>query len=56
MKKASFFIPLIILTISISLSGCQAVGDIFKAGMWSGIIIVALIIGLILYFINRGRK
>lgn len=56
MKKATFLISLCIVLISIVLPGCQAIGDIFKAGVWSGIIIVVLIIALILYFINRGRN
>lgn len=43
-------------TIIILLPGCQAIGDIFKAGVWSGIIIVVVIIGLILYFISRAGK
>ena len=57
MKKL-FFIPFsIIILISILLSGCQAVGDIFKAGMWSGILIVVLIVGVILFAISKlGKK
>ena len=56
MKKAKFLIPLLIVFISVVLPGCQAIGDVFKAGVWSGIIIVVLIIALILYFVTRGRK
>jgi hypothetical protein len=39
-----------------TLSSCEAIGTIFKAGVWSGIIIVALILGIIIYFVSRGRK
>lgn len=37
-------------------SGCQAIGEIFKAGMWSGIVIVILIVGVVLYFISKAGK
>ena len=38
------------------LSGCTAIGDIFKAGVWVGILIVAVIVGLIIFLISRGKK
>jgi len=38
------------------LTGCEAIADIFKAGIWTGVIIVAAIVGLIVYFIGRSRK
>lgn len=39
------------------LTGCSAIGGIFKAGMWSGIIFVAIIIAIIIFIITRlGRR
>lgn len=38
------------------LPGCEAIEGIFKAGVWTGIIIVVAIIGLIIYLATRGRK
>ncbi len=49
-------ISFMLLCMSTVLSSCEAIAGIFKAGMWSGIIIVVLIIGLIVYFVGRGRK
>ena len=46
---------LIVLTTTL-LSSCQMIGDIFKAGVWVGVIVVVGIIGLILYFVGRSRK
>ena len=38
-------------------SGCSVIGDIFKAGVWSGIIIVALVVGVIIYIVGKmGKK
>jgi len=56
MKKPFFLTTFCIALISILLPGCAAVGDIFKAGFWSGIIIVGLIIALILFLIGRSKK
>jgi di/tricarboxylate transporter len=57
MKKSFFLATITAAIIIILLPGCQAIGQIFKAGMWTGIVIVVLIIGLILYFIGRlGKK
>jgi hypothetical protein len=55
MKK---YIILIISSIYILLilPGCEAIGSIFKAGVWSGIIIVAVIIFLIIVVIAKANK
>ncbi|MEJ7683759.1 MAG: hypothetical protein WKG06_39035 [Segetibacter sp.] len=41
---------------SFLLSGCAAVGDIFKTGMWVGVIVVVLIIALVLWLIGKMRR
>jgi len=40
------------------LSGCELIGDIFKAGVWTGILLVAVVVGLILFVLARlfGKK
>jgi len=41
------------------LSSCEVIGGIFKAGMWSGIIIVVIVIALIIWLISKfmgGRR
>ena len=37
-------------------SSCSAVEGIFKAGVWTGVIIIAVIVGLIVFIISRARK
>lgn len=44
------------LVTAISLSSCQAIGDIFKAGVWFGIIGVVVIIVIIFWLINKAGK
>lgn len=50
MKKYSF-LPL--LALLISLSSCQIIGDIFKAGVWSGVILVVVVVGLIIFVLAK---
>jgi hypothetical protein len=38
---------------SILLSSCEAIGAIFKAGVWTGVFVVAIIIAIVI-FIARG--
>ena len=48
----------LLLIIAVAFSSCEAIGDIFKAGMWSGIIVVVIIIALIIWIFSRmsGRR
>ncbi|RPD39154.1 phosphatidate cytidylyltransferase [Chitinophaga barathri] len=53
MKNATLFL-LAILTVT--LSSCELVEGIFKAGVWTGLLLVAVVLGLIIWLISRGRK
>ncbi len=44
------------LALAFSLSSCQVVGGIFKAGVWVGIIVVVFVVILILWLVSRGRN
>jgi TRAP-type C4-dicarboxylate transport system permease large subunit len=44
---------LVWLSIVFSLSGCEAIGAIFKAGVWSGILLVVLVVALIIFIVSR---
>ncbi|WP_423147352.1 phosphatidate cytidylyltransferase [Rubrolithibacter danxiaensis] len=35
------------------LSSCEVIGDIFKAGVWVGVIIVVVVIALIIWLIRK---
>lgn len=50
MKKLQLF-PLLVLLLS--LSSCEMIGDIFKAGVWSGVILVVVVIGLIIFVLRK---
>lgn len=39
-----------------SLTSCQAIESIFKAGMWVGIVLVVGVVGLILWLFGKIKK
>lgn len=55
MKNNFFFAPVFTL-ILFMLTSCEAIGGIFKAGMWVGVIIVVAVIGLVLWLLGKLRK
>jgi hypothetical protein len=49
-------VALLLCMIAILLPGCSAIAGIFKAGMWSGIILVALVLLIIVFLFSRVSK
>jgi len=54
----NLFIPVVLLTLMVSLGSCTAIGDIFKAGAAVGIIAVVIVIAVIIWIISlfRGKS
>lgn len=50
MKKVNILPLLLLLT---SLSSCRLVGDIFKAGVWAGVLMVVVVVGLIIFVLGK---
>lgn len=46
----------LLISIFIALSGCEVIGGIFKAGVWTGIIIIVAIVALIIFIISKLGK
>lgn len=55
MKRNSIIIALVVVIIS-TLSGCQAIADIFKAGFWTAIIVVVVVVGIILWLVGKAKR
>jgi hypothetical protein len=46
-KNSALALQLVLIVlVALSSSGCEAIGAIFKAGVWVGVIVVVLIIAL----------
>ncbi|TDQ75829.1 hypothetical protein CLV99_3523 [Sphingobacterium yanglingense] len=57
MKKISIIALLTLVTLSFT--SCEVIGGIFKAGVWSGIIMVVVVVALILWLLAKmfgGRR
>lgn len=52
MKKLQIF-SLVMLMLTLTLSSCQIIGDIFKAGVGVGVFMVVAVIGLIIFLIAK---
>jgi len=46
----------LLLLLTTTLNSCQVIGDIFKAGVWVGILVVVGIILLILFLVGKATK
>ena len=55
-KYFSFLIAAILVMLMPVFSGCSVIEGIFKAGVWTGILIVVVIIALIIFLISRSKK
>jgi hypothetical protein len=51
-----YFLYAIMLTLPFMMTSCQAIGDIFKAGMWVGVVGVVLLVVLIVWIIGKAGK
>ena len=54
MKHSSYLYVLLLLS-TVALTGCEVIGGIFKAGVWTGVFLVILVIGLSSGFSQGAR-
>jgi hypothetical protein len=53
-KHSSYQFVLVFFS-AVALAGCEAIGDIFKAGVWTGVLLVILVIGIIVWLLTRSK-
>ncbi|GAB3700792.1 hypothetical protein GCM10027592_28120 [Spirosoma flavus] len=55
MKALVKFLPMAFVAFFLTffLTSCEAIGDIFKAGAWTGAILVILGIGIVIWLISK---
>lgn len=50
-------IPILLVSfLAFALTGCGVVEAIFKAGMWWALFLVAVLVGVVLYFVMKARR
>ncbi len=52
--KRSFPVLASVLVSPLALAGCEVIGDIFKAGVWVGALLVIGVVALIVWLIARS--
>ena len=52
--KHTFPLALLLL-FTMTLAGCEIIGNIFEAGVWVGVILVVLVIGLAVWIVSKAR-
>jgi hypothetical protein len=55
MKTESITYPILATFLILTLSGCELIGGIFRAGIWVGVIAVAAVV-LVAFFIARAMR
>lgn len=53
MNIKRYFPLALVALLTTTLASCQAIEGIFKAGVWSGIIIVVVVLALIIWVISK---
>jgi hypothetical protein len=43
-------------TVLLALAGCEMFGNIFEAGVWTGIIGLVVIVAIVLFIVGRMRR
>lgn len=55
MKPLMRFFPtaLVALFLTLFLTSCEAIGDIFKTGVWTGVLLVVVGIGVVIWLVSK---
>ena len=53
--KHRWYLFVLLLFSTVALTGCEVIGDIFKAGVWVGVLLVMLVIGIIVWLVTRSK-
>jgi hypothetical protein len=56
MKQKNGILLAALFFVLTTMSSCEVVGGIFKAGVWIGVLLVVLVVGIILWVIGKARK
>ena len=54
--KQSWFLSVVVLFAAVALSGCELIGDIFKAGVWVGVLLVLGVVGIAIWLVSKFNR
>jgi len=56
MERLSRYLPIVLLVLAaLPLSGCEAIVGIFKAGVWTGVVMIVVLIAIVGFVAARIR-
>lgn len=56
MKNIRLYLPALFVLLAVTMTSCDVIADIFKAGMWTALIIIVLIVALVGWLFSRFRR
>lgn len=56
MVKSKLNLILLSIFLIVSLDSCAAIGEIFKAGVWFGVVMIVIVIIIIFWLIRKFSK
>ena len=54
--RQSWLLSVGLLFSAVALTGCELVGDIFKAGVWVGALLVIGVIAIVIWLVSKSNK
>ena len=56
MKNLRPYLMTLLVLLTFTMSSCEAIGDIFEAGMWTALIVIVLVILLIVWIFRKFTR
>jgi hypothetical protein len=53
MKLSTFYSAFLLVKVITILPGCEVIGGIFKAGVWTGVAMIAIVVAVIIFIISK---
>ena len=47
---------LLVALLAVATAGCELAGDIFQAGLWVGVLLVVLAVGVVFWLVGKVRS
>ncbi|PSR56194.1 hypothetical protein AHMF7605_23155 [Adhaeribacter arboris] len=55
MKNFRYFFPIFLMFLALTVTSCEVIGDIFKAGMWTAVIGIVVVVLFVLWLLRKIR-
>jgi hypothetical protein len=54
-RLSRYWMIVLLVLVSFTVAGCEAVVGIFKAGVWTGVVMIVILLGIIGFIASRVR-